>query len=409
MRIQNSQRQTLSSQSSRKDLLKSRIVDTTVIFILLVSFGFPGKYTMLLGSASSKILEYASFGAQLLLMLFSSSEDGFMSLKLLDLKEKYAVIYFMAAVYFLDSMLVTRYPSEQLISCIRYTATIFFALWMVEYYDGEKLFHLIAAAQVIFTCLTFAFMLLRPGAVFSQEQGEHDFTGFLRTKNNAASQFSICILLQIAWFRILRAKQMIVSRKYLLSLLAQGIFLVLCNAKGAVLCLIFPLLYVLFGKYKEEPGKRLPLGVIYVTLSVAFLITALTILPLFQPLFSLIGKDATLTGRPVVAADHPGYDQPAYIYRIWIWNVLEGPTGSCHGPSGIFTKFFYGKHDNRRPQCFAGIVDECRSVWSCRVFYGYDHFHHRSRADGMDRLSVQCGVYPVVYGIWLDRTFNVHL
>ena len=359
MRIQNSQRQTLSSQSSRKDLLKSRIVDTTVIFILLVSFGFPGKYTMLLGSASSKILEYASFGAQLLLMLFSSSEDGFMSLKLLDLKEKYAVIYFMAAVYFLDSMLVTRYPSEQLISCIRYTATIFFALWMVEYYDGEKLFHLIAAAQVIFTCLTFAFMLLRPGAVFSQEQGEHDFTGFLRTKNNAASQFSICILLQIAWFRILRAKQMIVSRKYLLSLLAQGIFLVLCNAKGAVLCLIFPLLYVLFGKYK--------------------------------------------------AADHPGYDQPAYIYRIWIWNVLEGPTGSCHGPSGIFTKFFYGKHDNRRPQCFAGIVDECRSVWSCRVFYGYDHFHHRSRADGMDRLSVQCGVYPVVYGIWLDRTFNVHL
>lgn len=84
----------------------------------------------------------------------------------------------MAAVYFLDSMLVTRYPSEQLISCIRYTATIFFALWMVEYYDGEKLFHLIAAAQVIFTCLTFAFMLLRPGAVFSQEQGEHDFTGF---------------------------------------------------------------------------------------------------------------------------------------------------------------------------------------------------------------------------------------
>ena len=90
---------------------------------------------------------------------------------------------------------------------------------------------------------------------------------------------------------------MIVSRKYLLSLLAQGIFLVLCNAKGAVLCLIFPLLYVLFGKYKEEPGKRLPLGVIYVTLSVAFLITALTILPLFQPLFSLIGKDATLTGR----------------------------------------------------------------------------------------------------------------
>ena len=179
MRIQNSQRQTLSSQSSRKDLLKSRIVDTTVIFILLVSFGFPGKYTMLLGSASSKILELRIlWGAASSHAVFPAVKTAFMSLKLLDLKEKYAVIYFMAAVYFLDSMLVTRYPSEQLISCIRYTATIFFALWMVEYYDGEKLFHLIAAAQVIFTCLTFVFMLLRPGAVFSQEQGEHDFTGF---------------------------------------------------------------------------------------------------------------------------------------------------------------------------------------------------------------------------------------
>ena len=166
MRIQNSQRQTLSSQSSRKDLLKSRIVDTTVIFILLVSFGFPGKYTMLLGSASSKILEYASFGAQLLLMLFSSSEDGFMSLKLLDLKEKYAVIYFMAAVYFLDSMLVTRYPSEQLISCIRYTATIFFALWMVEYYDGEKLFHLIAGGTGDIYLSYICFYAFKTGSCF---------------------------------------------------------------------------------------------------------------------------------------------------------------------------------------------------------------------------------------------------
>lgn len=101
MRIQNSQRQTLSSQSSRKDLLKSRIVDTTVIFILLVSFGFPGKYTMLLGSASSKILEYASFGAQLLLMLFSSSEDGFMSLKLLGSERKIRGYLFHGSCLFL--------------------------------------------------------------------------------------------------------------------------------------------------------------------------------------------------------------------------------------------------------------------------------------------------------------------
>lgn len=107
---------------------------------------------------------------------------------------------------------------------------------------------------------------------------------------------------------------MIVSRKYLLSLLAQGIFLVLCNAKGAVLCLIFPLLYVLFGKYKEEPGKRLPLGVIYVTLSVAFLITASYDFTAVSTIIFLDRKGRHFNrSYPVVAADHPGYDQPATL------------------------------------------------------------------------------------------------
>ena len=80
------------------------------------SMGFPGRYTRLLGGSSSTLLEYGTFGLQLVLMLFSSGRDGVMSIKLLDLKQRYTAVYCMAVVFFADSMFVTRYPSEQIIT-----------------------------------------------------------------------------------------------------------------------------------------------------------------------------------------------------------------------------------------------------------------------------------------------------
>ena len=59
-------------------------------------------------------------------MLFSSGRDGVMSIKLLDLKQRYTAVYCMAVVFFADSMFVTRYPSEQIITCVRFTVTILF-------------------------------------------------------------------------------------------------------------------------------------------------------------------------------------------------------------------------------------------------------------------------------------------
>ena len=105
-----------------------------MVLILLVSMGFPGRYTRLLGGSSSTLLEYGTFGLQLVLMLFSSGRDGVMSIKLLDLKQRYTAVYYMAVVFFADSMFVTRYPSEQIITCVRFTVTILFALWM----DGKS-------------------------------------------------------------------------------------------------------------------------------------------------------------------------------------------------------------------------------------------------------------------------------
>ena len=173
-------------------------------------------------------------------MLFSSGRDGVMSIKLLDLKQRYTAVYCMAVVFFADSMFVTRYPSEQIITCVRFTVTILFALWMADRYDGEDILRLICTAQMVFVVLTLLYCVLFPGTIFSKEQGEHDFIGFLRTKNNEAAELSVGILFQIARFKLQRARREIPQRWELMLFVVQGMMLFLCNAKGALFCVAIP-------------------------------------------------------------------------------------------------------------------------------------------------------------------------
>lgn len=286
-----------SAARNRSIERREKLIDSAVVLILLVSMGFPGRYTRLLGGSSSTLLEYGTFGLQLVLMLFSSGRDGVMSIKLLDLKQRYTAVYCMAVVFFADSMFVTRYPSEQIITCVRFTVTILFALWMADRYDGEDILRLICTAQMVFVVLTLLYCVLFPGTIFSKEQGEHDFIGFLRTKNNEAAELSVGILFQIARFKLQRARREIPQRWELMLFVVQGMMLFLCNAKGALFCVAIPAAYLLFVEGRNDPEWRLPLGLVYVVGSVGFLIAALTILPLMEPLLSAIGKDATLTGR----------------------------------------------------------------------------------------------------------------
>lgn len=287
-----------TTTGNRSTERRQKLIDLALAFVvLLVSMGFPGQYTRLLGSASSTLLEYTAFGLQLVLMLFSSGKGGVMELRLLDIKPKYFAIYCMVIVFFVDSMLVTRYPSEQLISCIRFTVTILFALWMADHYDTEHLLQLICMAQTAFVILTLVYCVLSPGTIFSKEQGQHDFIGFLRTKNNQAAELSVGMLLQMALFKLQRARGQVASRGQLLLFVVQGMMLVLCNAKGALFCAAIPAFYLLFVEGRGGKARRLPLGLVYVVGSVGFLITALTVLPVLDPLLNAIGKDATLTGR----------------------------------------------------------------------------------------------------------------
>ena len=166
-----------------------------------------------------------------------------------------------------------------------------FGLWLLDMKNA------LIPLTVLFVVLTLLYCVLFPGTIFSQEQGEHDFIGFLRTKNNEAAELSVGILFQIAWFKLQRARREIPQRWELMLFVVQGMMLFLCNAKGALFCVAIPAAYLLFVEGRNAPEWRLPLGLVYVVGSVGFLIAALTILPLMEPLLSAIGKDATLTGR----------------------------------------------------------------------------------------------------------------
>ena len=75
----------------------------------------------------------------------------------------------------------------------------------------------------------------------------------------------------------------------------QGMMLFLCNAKGALFCVAIPAAICCSWRGGTTRSGGCRWGWVYVVGSVGFLIAALTILPLMEPLLSAIGKDATLT------------------------------------------------------------------------------------------------------------------
>ncbi len=286
---------TAKSQSIKAEN-REKLRKILIVFIILNSLGFPGKYTQILGGFSQTAMEYLAFGLEILLMMFPDDGDV-MSIKLLNLKKKYGAVYFMFFVIFAGSMAVTRYPKEQLITCVRFTTTGLFALWLAETYGAVGVLQLICRAQTWFVGAVLVFMVLKPNSAFVSEVNARDFVGILQTKNNAAAELSCGILLQLALFQISREKQETISRSFIILLAVQGAMLLLCNATGAILCAMLPGIYLLGFKKRWGVQKRLPLGILYIAGSVGFLIAALSILPLFEPLFDSIGKDATLTGR----------------------------------------------------------------------------------------------------------------
>ena len=276
-------------QGSRKR--KTFTIELLVIFAVLVSLGFPGNFTEIYGDRLGMFMEYAAFFIEILVILFSSG-DTWLDVRVIDLERKYSVLYMFAAVLFLVSMLVTRYPSLQAVTCTRLCVTLLFAIWIQEQFDFERMLELLCIAQVIFVLMALLFTVMYPGEAF--ESGEtyiRALKGLYPTKNTFAAELCFGITILCALIREKR-KKMQNFALWIPVLVIQMILLLMCQAMGAVFCLLGVFAVLLLPKY-----IRLPLGWVYIGVNIFFLFAMLTLMPYFEWFFEAIGKDATLTGR----------------------------------------------------------------------------------------------------------------
>ena len=81
----------------------------------------------------------------------------------------------------------------------------------------------------------------------------------------------------------------------------QFIFMLLTKNMGALMitfaCVGYVVYYSLQSKKKRKKSKRLPLGLLFVVVTIGFLLFALTVLQALEPFLNSLGKDASLTGR----------------------------------------------------------------------------------------------------------------
>lgn len=266
-------------------------IELLVIFALLVSLGFPGNFAVIYGKHIGTIIEYAAFVIELLVMLLSSGSN-WLDVRIVNLDKKYFMLYVFVAVVFVESMLVSRYPSEQFITCARLFVTLLFAIWLQEQFTFERMIELLCFAQMIFLIFVAAFIVLHPGEAFeSGTTYTHALRGLYSTKNNFAYEVSFGILIMISLIR-LKKKRMEDCRVWWFCLIVQLGFLAACQATGAVICVMSALVPLCFSE-----KVRLPLAWGYIAVNIAFLFAVLTLMPSFEWIFEAMGKDATLTGR----------------------------------------------------------------------------------------------------------------
>lgn len=271
---------------------KKFTIELMMVFVLLVSLGFPGNLTYIYGDRFGMALEYAAFFVQILAMLFSSG-DTWLDVRLVNLEKKYIALYLFAIVIFAESMLVTTDRSLEFISCFRLCVTIFFVIWLQEYFTFDRLIELLCIAQTLFVLLNLFFLLFYPGYAFAYNSASqrYVFIGLYSTKNTMASELvlGIIVVLYLIWKRRRHLERFTF---WIVILLLQGAFLSLCQAMGAMLTLVLVVAFFFLPKQ-----IRLPLGWIYIAANIFFLFAMLTMMPYFEGFFEALGRDATLTGR----------------------------------------------------------------------------------------------------------------
>lgn len=266
-------------------------VELLVVFSILISLGFPGTFAQVYGARLATLMEYTAFLTQIAAMILSSG-NNWLNIQVINLDRRYAILYLYGIVIFAESMLATRFPSAQMVTCARLMVTIFFAIWLQEQFPIERMVELIGYAQLILVMSIVAMMVLHNGMAF--ENGSwfrHALRGIFTSKNTCGSVLAFGILITIYLIRLKREKR----ERYdfwVAFLAVQVMLLMMCQATGAVLCAIVALV-VSF----QPNNLRAPLGWGFVACNIGFLFAVLTLMPHLEWLFYALGKDPTLTGR----------------------------------------------------------------------------------------------------------------
>lgn len=275
----------------RNEQIKTAVLfEMMIIFCLLVSLEFPGNLEKIYGEKLGKLMEYGAFGLEVI-MLMTCNADSWDSVELLHLSKRYTILYLYVLFLFGESMLVTSYKSEQVITCVRLMVTLLFMIWLQERYSVEQILQMICIAQGIFVITTLFFMVRHSSLAYeSGSTYNHALNGLYPTKNSCATELGYGIIMTVQLIRE-KSRRKMLSMGWIILLLVQIALLFMCQATGPIITVLIALTPLMLRRL------RLPLGLIYITANILFLFCMLSLMPYFEEVLNAMGKDATLTGR----------------------------------------------------------------------------------------------------------------
>ena len=267
-------------------------VSAGIVFVLLNSLGFPGSYTGVFGDMFGKAVEYSSFFIQVFFLL-RRVREGSRGLGIIELRKEHAAVYAFLAVVFAVSLAGTSNIREELVSCIRFSVTALFALWMAEHLDVRSFLSHFCCAQVLVLIASVCFALFFSSSDPAVSDPFLPFCGIFGIKNVAARELCLAAVLTALLMRVKKEENDRVGWCLPVLFALQFLLLIMSRGLGALIVCIFTVAVVFAFRGK----LRWNLGAAWLVLSVGFLIFALTALPLLEPVLNALGKNATITGR----------------------------------------------------------------------------------------------------------------
>ena len=134
-------------------------------------------------------------------------------------------------------------------------------------------------------------------------------------------------------------------------LAAQLFLLILCQNAGALFTASIPVAFLFVLEKRLGIRGRFQWGIIYTAGSIGFLIAAMTILPLFEPFFNSIGKDATLSNRTLIWEGILEYVQQFNTFTgsgfnmFWRDEIALQNLQNCYSRDSWFRSMTFGSHN----------------------------------------------------------------